>query len=135
MTRAVLAAGVVFVTAFAARAGQAVTPVFTAEQAATGKAAYAKACARCHMTDLSGGANEVPPLTGPVFLSTWGARTTKELFDYMSGAMPPGGPAESQDVYEALVAFILRSNGAVPGNEPLTGSTDTVIATLIQIAP
>lgn len=134
-SRATLACGLLGM-AFAARAQQVATPVFTAEQAAAGKASYAKACARCHMPDLSGGANEVPPLAGSTFMSTWGTRTTRELFDYVSGAMPPGGPAENKDTYEALVAFILRSNGALSGNERLTGSTDAVIARLASpVAP
>ena len=44
-------------------AGQeaAPAPVFTAEQAAAGKAAYARTCAACHAPDLSG--NNDAPLT------------------------------------------------------------------------
>jgi cytochrome c553 len=132
MSRAILAACGLFALALTANAEQTTAPVFTADQAAAGKAEYAKACARCHMPDLSGGANEVPPLAGSTFMSTWGSRTTKELLDYVSGAMPPGGPAQSKETYEALMAFILQSNGAVAGSEPLTDSTEAVIATLMS---
>lgn len=134
MLRAIVAACSLFALAWAARAEDAATPIFTAEQAATGKTAYTRACARCHMPDLSGGANEVPPLAGSTFVSTWGSRSTKDLFDYVSGAMPPGGPAESKETYEALLAFILQANGAVAGPRPLTNSTDTVIATLTSLS-
>ena len=126
MTRHILATGVVFATALAVSAVPATTPIFTAAQAAAGKAAFGKACARCHMADLSG-ANEVPPLAGATFVSTWGGRTTKELFDYVSGAMPPGGPAESKETYEALLAYILQSNGAVAGPAALRASTEVLI--------
>jgi|KBSSwiStaDraftv2_1062776.scaffolds.fasta_scaffold11973_2 mono/diheme cytochrome c family protein len=136
MSRAIIAACAFLALAWAASAEDAATPVFTAEQAVTGKTAYTRACARCHLPDLSGGANEVPPLAGSTFISTWGSRSTKDLFDYVSGAMPPGGPAESKETYEALLAFILQSNGAVAGPKPLTYSTDTTIATLTSlIAP
>jgi mono/diheme cytochrome c family protein len=132
VTHSICATGVVLATAFAASAGQAAPAVFTAAQAAAGKAAFAKACASCHMTDLSG-ANEVPPLAGGTFVSTWGRRTTKELFDYVSGAMPPGGPAQTKETYEALLAYVLQSNGASPGTAPLTESTDVLIGSLTAV--
>ena len=132
MTRHILATGVVLATAFVASAGQTAPPVFTAGQAAAGKAAFAKACASCHMADLSG-ANEVPPLAGGTFVSTWGRRTTKELFDYVSGAMPPGGPAQTKETYEALLAYILQSNGAPAGTATLTESTEVLIGALASM--
>ena len=97
-------------------------PVFTAEQATAGKAAFAKVCAACHMPDLSGN-NEVPPLAGMVFMDTWGTRTTKELFDYMSAEMPRGGTPQTVDTYLALTSFILQSNGAAAGDAPFTPKT------------
>ena len=57
-------------------AGQpAQTGVFTAEQAAAGRAAYQTTCAGCHMPDL-GGRNEAPQLAGSNFMSTWRTRST-----------------------------------------------------------
>jgi mono/diheme cytochrome c family protein len=101
-------------------------PIFTAEQATAGKLAYARTCARCHMPDL-GGTADAPPLSGSRFLDTWRARTTKELFEFVSGAMPPGGPAVNgeikADTYSAILAFVLQSNGALPGATPLDPST------------
>ncbi len=110
--------------------GQApAAPVFTAAQATTGNAAYRANCAGCHAPDL-GGRNEAPPLAGPNFMSKWGARSTKELFDYMSATMPPGGGSLGADQYAAITAFILQTNGASAGVQALTATTATPIASI-----
>ena len=95
--------------------------VFTAEQAVAGKAAYASACARCHMPDL-GGSPDAAALRGSTFLDTWKARTTKDLFEFVSGSMPPGGSSMSPETYAAILAYVLQSNGAVPGTTRLEPS-------------
>ena len=97
-------------------------PVFTADQAAVGRASYVKNCASCHMADLSGNV-EYPPLAGAAFLNTWRTRSTKDLFDYMSAAMPYGAPSLTVESYAAITAYILQSNGAAAGSDPLSGST------------
>lgn len=129
MTRAMAAAAAGgFAAALAASeamvvAGQQeVHAVFTAEQAVAGKAAYASACARCHMPDL-GGSPDAAALAGTTFVDTWRARTTKDLFEFVAGSMPPGGSTMSPETYAAIVAFVLRSNGAVPGSTRLEPST------------
>ena len=85
------------VSAGQAGTGQPTPPVFTAEQASAGKVAYSRSCAKCHMPDL-GGTPDAPPLSGNRFLDTWRSRTTKQLFDFVLGAMPPGGPAVNGDI-------------------------------------
>jgi mono/diheme cytochrome c family protein len=104
--------------------------VFTAQQATAGKAAYAKNCASCHLPDLSGN-NEIPPLAGKIFMGTWGTRSTKDLFDYMSAAMPYGGPSLSTETYTFIAAYILQSNGATAGTEALTTKTAVPIASVM----
>lgn len=103
-------------------ARQASESVFTTEQAAAGRAAYAKHCASCHMPDLSGN-TEIPPLAGAVFIGTWGSRSTKDLFDYSAEAMPYGAPSLSPESYTAITAYILQANGGVAGPSALTAST------------
>jgi mono/diheme cytochrome c family protein len=112
-------------------AGQQVptAPVFTIQQATAGRSAYAKHCASCHMPDLSGN-NEMPPLAGTAFKETWGTRSTKDLFDYMSAAMPYGGPSLSADTYTSIAAYVLQFNGAVAGERELSGSTAVPIGSL-----
>jgi enamine deaminase RidA (YjgF/YER057c/UK114 family) len=112
----------------AARSSRA---AFTQDQAEAGRTAYAKNCASCHMPDLSGNA-EIPPLTGATFVGTWGAKTTKELRDYMSAAMPYGGPSLDADSYTTITAFVLASNGASPGAERFTASTSLPIHELVS---
>jgi mono/diheme cytochrome c family protein len=128
-TMAIIAAVVVWGGVVRARQQVPVAPVFTAQQASAGKTAYAKNCASCHMPDLSGNA-EIPALAGTAFMTTWGARTTKELFDYMSAAMPYGAPSLSVEAYTTITAHILQSNGAVAGDEALTASTAVRIGSL-----
>ena len=110
----------------------AAASVFTAEQATAGRAAYAKYCASCHMPDLSGN-TEIPPLAGTAFIDTWGMRSTKELFDYTSEAMPYGAPSLSVETYTAITAYVLQANGGVAGTNALSGSTVAPIATVTAI--
>lgn len=107
-----------------------VAPVFTTEQAAAGKLAFGKACAGCHMADLSGH-DDAPPLAGAPFESSWRTRTTKDLLDYMSTAMPPGGSSLTMEDYAAIVAYVLQVNGAVPGAQVLSASTVVPIGSAI----
>jgi hypothetical protein len=78
------------------------------------------------MPDLTGNI-EIPPLAGKAFIDTWGGRTTKDLFDYLSSAMPYGAPSLSVERYVAITAYILQSNGAVAGEEALSVSTVVTI--------
>ena len=105
-------------------AGQAPTaaPVFTAAQAAAGQASYQANCASCHLPDLAG-QNEAPPLAGANFMTTWRARTARDLIDYMQATMPPGRPSLAETDYVNIAAFILRSNGAAAGSELLRASS------------
>jgi alcohol dehydrogenase (cytochrome c) len=106
--------------------GQTAGP-FTAQQAAAGRAAYTANCAACHQADLSG-RNEAPQLAGTNFMNQWGGRTTGALVTYIQASMPPGSPGGlGPEVYLNLAAFILQANGARPGNQALTGSSDPLI--------
>ncbi len=118
-------------SAIALAAGQqpAAPPVYSAEQAAAGRAAYQASCASCHVADL-GGRNEAPQLAGGDFMNTWRNRTTKDLFDYMSATMPPGGPSLSPDQYAGIVAYILQQNSAAAGAAALTPATAVAIGTI-----
>ena len=127
-------AALVAASSVALAAGQkaGAATVFTIEQAAAGKKAYATSCASCHMPDLSGN-NEMPALAGTAFIGTWGSRSTKELFDYMMTSMPYGLPSLSTEAYESITAYILESNGAVAGAQALRASTAVPIASVTAV--
>jgi len=109
-----------------------VVSVFTARQADAGRAAFEKHCASCHMPDLSGN-SDAPALAGANFRSTWRTRTTKDLFAYISAAMPPGGASLSAEQYASIVARILQANGAAPGAEVFGPSTAVPVGSVIPV--
>jgi alcohol dehydrogenase (cytochrome c) len=119
-----LVAAAIAASAIALAAGQqqSAPPIYTAAQAAAGRAAYQANCASCHVADL-GGRNEAPQLAGGDFMNTWRSRSTRDLFDYMSSTMPPGGPSLSADQYASIVAYILQQNGAAAGGTVFTETT------------
>jgi mono/diheme cytochrome c family protein len=128
---ALVAAGaLVEIEVQAARSKPLAATVFTDQQAEAGRIAYAKSCASCHMPDLSG-SNEMPPLAGTAFMSTWGTRSTKELYDYMATSMPYGLPSLSRVAYESISAYILQSNGALAGSQALRASDAVSIGSLM----
>jgi PQQ-dependent dehydrogenase (methanol/ethanol family) len=107
---------------------QAMTAVFTADQASTGAAVYQANCASCHLADLRG-SFEAPPLAGANFMNTWRERTSRDLFEFVQRSMPPG-PKLSADEYVAVVAYVLQRNGAPAGTQALTPATAVAIGTL-----
>ena len=97
--------------------------VYTPDQANIGQVAFQATCAKCHLPDLSGGA-EAPPLAGVQFMSAWRGRSTSELYNKIQSSMPADNPRTlSEQAVESLVAFILRQNGAPAGAQPLTVAT------------
>src|SRR5580700_7616744 len=103
--------------------------IFTTAQANAGQKDYRVNCAPCHGNALNGGAG--PALAGAGFMSAWGPKSARELYQYISTSMPAGNPGTlGQSSYTAITAFILQFNGAGPGAKPFNGSTDLKIAAL-----
>jgi len=118
---------------FVAGQQQPATAVYTADQAAAGRDAYQASCAACHLNDLRG-RNEAPALAGPNFMTAWGKRSTRELFELISSTMPPGRANLTAEQYNSIIAYLLQSNGAVAGTQPFiasgaTGATIAAVAT------
>ncbi len=125
-----IAVSVSAVAGFVIVSGQQTTAgVYSAAQAAAGRTAYEQSCASCHMADLAG-RNEAPPLAGANFMSTWGSRSTKDLRDYMAATMPPGQSNLPADTYSAITAYVLQTNGAVPGAQALGAATAVAIGSI-----
>ena len=128
LTALIAAAGTVIITA--QLTAQQPRGPFTAEQASAGRTVYQENCASCHLPDLAG-RNEAPQLGGSNFMSTWGSRTTHDLFTLIQLTMPPGNAGGLSDQsYVDIVAFILQANGAAAGTQPLTGAGTTVISSV-----
>ncbi len=99
--------------------GQFLPATFTTEQVNTGKASYNTACASCHGNTLANGTMG-PQLAGPNFEAKWKSATVAELYEATHTTMPPSRPGTLPDeTYAAIVAYILRVNGSVPGEQPL----------------
>ncbi len=99
---------------------------YTTAQAQAGQSAYASACAGCHGVALAGGAG--PALTGMPFMSAWGQKSTRALYEYLALSMPVGSPGSlSPSTYAAITAFMLEANGAHSGPQAFA-ATDTPIA-------
>ena len=137
MMRAVVVAAGAIAVGIVAIQGQQTTPVYTAGQAATGRAVYQASCASCHWADLAG-RNEAPPLVGANFMNTWRNRSTRDLFELMQSTMPPTGENLGAAQYLAVAAFILQVNGASSGAVALTATTAVPIGSVAsgrQTAP
>ena len=94
--------------------------VFTAAQAARGKAIYFRQCGACHGPDMEGA--EGPPLTGPDFqkLMADQNRTAASLLEVIRQTMPYDAPGmDPDDDYNDITAFILSRLGYPAGNEKL----------------
>ncbi len=103
------------------------TPIrYLADQARTGEAAYRNVCASCHQADLSGGF-DTPELAGPAFRSLWSGRPVRDLLGYIEAAMPPAGRQPDEATRAAIVAYILRQNGAEAGGAPLSAASEGMI--------
>lgn len=98
---------------------------FTADQAAAGETAYNSNCAQCHGKQLEG--PDAPGLAGSDVMQNWA--TAGGLYDFIHVAMPPSAPGQLGDeTYLNIIAYIMKFNGAQPGDEPLTADADKLAA-------
>jgi S-disulfanyl-L-cysteine oxidoreductase SoxD len=93
--------------------------VYTQEQAARGKAVYARECASCHGAGLNG-SGQAPPLAGADFEGDWNGQTADDLFEKMQTSMPADRPGQlSREQNADILAFLLSSNGFPAGPKEL----------------
>src|SRR4029077_10747868 len=104
--------------------------VFTAAQSDSGRAIYNQICSACHGLDFEG-TGDSPPLAGGTFMLKWGPKMVSELFGHSLQTMPPTSPGSLGETAALNVtAYILQSNGAQPGSQPLTAGSTTRINTI-----
>ncbi len=103
---------------------------FTQAQADAGHAVYATSCAGCHRVNLAGG-GDAPALGGPGFISSFGNRSTKDLYTFIASSMPVGRPGSlSEKQYTDVTAYLLWANGGKAGTTALARTTDARISTI-----
>ena len=96
-----------------------VSPTYSVDQSAKGKAVYEKQCALCHGPNLDDG-EFGPVLRGPEFLVRWSGKSVEDLHTYTAETMPSTSPGSlSQEDYLNLVAYMMARNEIYAG-PPLT---------------
>jgi S-disulfanyl-L-cysteine oxidoreductase SoxD len=100
--------------------------VYTADQARRGQAVYAKECASCHGSDLTGG-ESAPALAGPGFLSNWTTLTVGDLFERTRVSMPENDPGKlSRAQIADVIAYLLSANRFPEGKAELDKQTEVL---------
>jgi alcohol dehydrogenase (cytochrome c) len=103
---------------------------FKLEQASSGRVAFDQRCASCHGENLTG-TTFAPELAGQGFLSSWGGKATRDLFEYIMAGMPPGGGGSLDDAtYLNVVAYILQRNGGTAGDTQLRADSVATIGSI-----
>ena len=99
--------------------------VFTAAQAARGKARFEQDCASCHRENLTGAS--APALKGAEFLKKWEFLGLNTLVSKVFDTMPQGYATNVQeDIKVDIVAYILQQNEFPAGSAELTGDLDVL---------
>ena len=105
--------------------------IYTADQAARGKAQYGQACANCHMDDLSG-SGQALPLAGDAFTETWEGQTVDDLFELIHNTMPQDKPGTlSSDAVVDVISYMLQYNKFPAGKAELASDPAALKAILI----
>jgi len=100
--------------------------VYTSEQSQRGATLYAKECASCHGSALTGG-ESAPPLTGGEFFSNWNGLTVGDLFERIRISMPgdrPGKLTREQDA--DILAYMLSVSQFPAGKTELERQTEVL---------
>src|SRR5215469_4339251 len=125
-----LGAATIFAPRASAQGQSATSGVFTQEQANAGHSAYALSCAGCHRANLAGG-GDAPALGGNGFMTSFGNKSTKDLYNFIASSMPAGAPGSlSEDQYTNITAYLLWANGAKPGTASFSKNTDVKVSSI-----
>lgn len=106
--------------------------LYTADQAAQGKAVYTHQCAMCHGSALQG-SGQNPPLAGDEFLSNWSGQTLADLEEKIRTTMPATNPGSlTPDQTTQLIAYLLQQNHLPAGKTALLNSADQLKSIQIE---
>ena len=133
---ATVVATIIDVQSMAGAVAQTINPApLTEAQADAGRKSYLSNCASCHGDDLAG--KGAPALAGKEFAASQiGQLTAAQLYTYIREAMPYGqGSSLTEETYVNILAFILEVNGARPGGQLLTPTSDVRVGDIITGIP
>ena len=98
--------------------------VYTAEQAARGKAVFESKCTGCH---------EPSRFMGDTFYEAWDGKPLKEIWDIASGTMPEDNPGSlKQQEYGDILAYFLSLNEFKTGDTELQGNASAMAAIKVE---
>jgi len=101
-------------------------PLYTAAQAARGRALYSQQCAVCHGASLEG-VEISPPLAGADFMDRWTGQTMSDLFERILATMPKNKPGSlSRNATADIAAYLLSVNRFPDGSTDLPADTETL---------
>lgn len=99
--------------------------VYTAEQAARGKAAYEADCTGCHGPYLEGfrSTGSAKALARDPFMDRWDGAPLDELYEFIRTMMPKANPDKVSDTAKLdILTYILQVNGFPAGSSSLAAS-------------
>ena len=100
--------------------------VYTAEQAARGRARFDGSCSECHST------GEAPEIAGTTFIRSWFEDSLNLPFTKMRETMPGDAPGSlSDETYIDILSFLLQASDFPAGEEPLTADPDQLASILV----
>ncbi|MGE0392609.1 MAG: c-type cytochrome [Vicinamibacterales bacterium] len=86
--------------------------VYTAEQAARGKAVFdGRDCITCHDEEGRAGDDGVPPIVGPYFMTRWDGQTVADITAFIAENMPRTKPRTlTPEEVADVTAYLFRLN-------------------------
>ncbi len=100
--------------------------VYTAGQAARGKAFFTQTCSKCHTTTFVPGGPQMegPPLGGDSFFNNWEDKSVFDLITNIRLGMPPDGSVNVSAAQAAdVIAFLLEASKLPTGASELPSDT------------
>jgi mono/diheme cytochrome c family protein len=106
--------------------------VYAPGQAARGRQTYRRACAYCHLDDLTGD-GLAPELTGARFVNRWIDRTAEDLVATIAATMPQDEPGTlSRQASVDVVAYLLEANDFPAGTVELPSDAQQLRAIALR---
>jgi S-disulfanyl-L-cysteine oxidoreductase SoxD len=100
--------------------------VYTEAQARRGADLYARQCASCHGTSLTGG-EEAPALAGGGFVANWNGLTLGDLFERTRTTMPQNDPSRvTRQQHADILAYLLSMNKFPAGKMEIEPKTEVL---------